>query len=233
MEELKNRWKQIQERIEKACHRVGRDPNGVHVVAVTKYVDMEATSRILDLGLEHIGESRVQDALPKWKELGNRGTWHFIGHLQRNKVKDVVGRFTYLHSLDRFSLAQEIERRIKQQQSGPLRAFIQVNVAGEDTKFGISPQELEEFALEVANLSSIEIVGLMTMAPIAEDPEEVRPVFRELKHLQEKIQRLNHPRLQVPHLSMGMSQDFEIAIEEGATWIRLGSVLVGEGKRGG
>jgi pyridoxal phosphate enzyme (YggS family) len=183
--------------------------------------------------LDHIGESRVQDALPKWKELGNRGTWHFIGHLQRNKVKDVVGRFTYLHSLDRFSLAQEIERRIQQQQLNPLRAFIQVNVSGEDTKFGISPQELEEFALEVANLSSIEIVGLMTMAPIAHDPEEVRPVFRELKHLQEKIQRLNHPRLQVPHLSMGMSQDFEIAIEEGATWIRLGSVLVGEGKRGG
>lgn len=233
MDELKNRWKLIQVRIQKACHRVGRDPNDVQVVAVTKYVDLEETSRILDMGLDHIGESRVQDAVPKWKELGNRGTWHFIGHLQRNKVKDVVGRFTYLHSLDRFSLAQEIERRIQQQQLGPLRAFIQVNVSGEDTKFGISPHELEEFALEVANLSSIEIVGLMTMAPIAHNPEEVRPVFRELKHLQEKIQRLNHPRLQVPHLSMGMSQDFEIAIEEGATWIRLGSVLVGEGKRGG
>jgi pyridoxal phosphate enzyme (YggS family) len=201
-------------------------------VAVTKYVDLEATKRVLDLGLDHIGESRVQDALPKQAELGKRGVWHFIGHLQRNKVKDVIGRFHYLHSLDRFSLAEEIDRRVRQKGEKPLRSFIQVNVSGEESKYGIDPGELEEFALEVANLSTIEVVGLMTMAPVAENPEEVRPVFRELKRLQEKLQRLNQPRLQVPHLSMGMSQDFDIAIEEGATWIRLGSVLVGGGKRG-
>ncbi|MBA4494234.1 YggS family pyridoxal phosphate-dependent enzyme [Paenactinomyces guangxiensis] len=232
MDELTNRWEHIQQRIQKACHRVGRDPNTVHVVAVTKYVDSERTSRVLDLGLDHIGESRVQDAVPKWKSLGDRGTWHFIGHLQRNKVKEVVGRFTYLHSLDRFSLAEEIDRRIRQKNK-PLRCFIQVNVSGEVTKFGIPPRELEEFAREVANLSSIEIIGLMTMAPIVDNPEEVRPVFRELKRLQEKIQRLNQPRLRIPHLSMGMSRDFDVAIEEGATWVRLGSVLVGGGMRGG
>lgn len=232
MDELENRWENIQQRINRACHRVGRDPNDVHVVAVTKYVDLDETSRVLDLGLDHIGESRVQDALPKWESLGHRGTWHFIGHLQRNKVKEVVGRFTYLHSLDRYSLAQEMDRRC-QQQGETIRCFIQVNVSGEESKYGISSLELEDFAREMANFPTIEIVGLMTMAPIVDQPDEVRPVFRELKRLQEKIQRLDQPRLRVPHLSMGMSQDFEIAIEEGATWIRLGSVLVGGGKRGG
>jgi pyridoxal phosphate enzyme (YggS family) len=231
MDELVYRWKSVRERIEQACRRAGRDPNEVNVIAVTKYVGTEETSALLDLGLDHIGENRVQDALLKHQALNGRGTWHFIGRLQTNKVKDVVGRFDYLHSLDRLSLAQEIDRRVRQKGLPPLRCFIQVNVSGEKTKTGISPQELEDFAREVANYSTIEVMGLMTMAPIAENPEEVRPVFRELKRLQEQIRRLNLPRLQVPHLSMGMSQDFEIAIEEGATWIRLGTVLVG-GNRG-
>lgn len=232
MVELTQRWEHIQQRIHQACHRVGRDSNEVQVVAVTKYVDIETTQHVLDLGLDHIGESRVQDAIPKWNMLGQRGTWHFIGHLQRNKVKDVIGRFQYVHSLDRYSLAEEIARRAEQQQAN-INCFIQVNVSGEKSKFGISPSELEDFAMEMANFSSIEIAGLMTMAPIVDKPEEVRPVFRELKRLQLKLQELNHPRLTLPHLSMGMSQDFEIAIEEGATWIRLGSLLVGERKRGG
>ncbi|WP_376766323.1 YggS family pyridoxal phosphate-dependent enzyme [Thermoactinomyces mirandus] len=231
MNEFAYRWENVKQRIEQACFRSGRNPGEVNVLAVTKYLDIEGTRNILDLGLQHIGENRVQNALPKWEELGDRGTWHFIGHLQRRKVKDVVGRFAYIHSLDRFSLAEEIDRRVAAGGYPPQRCFLQVNVSGEESKYGISPQELEEFACEVANLSTIEIVGLMTMAPIANDPEEVRPVFRELKRLQGKLQRLR-PRLRVPHLSMGMSQDFEIAIEEGATWVRLGSVLVGGGKRG-
>ncbi|TCS94614.1 YggS family pyridoxal phosphate-dependent enzyme [Hazenella coriacea] len=232
MGELIQRWEHIQQRIHQACHRVGRDSNEVQVVAVTKYVDLETTQHVLDLGLDHIGESRVQDAIPKWNMLGQRGTWHYIGHLQRNKAKEVVGRFKYVHSLDRYSLAEEIERRNQLQQT-KTSCFIQVNVSGEESKFGISPSELEDFSIEMANFSSIEVAGLMTMAPIVDKPEEVRPVFRELKNLQQKLQGLNHPRLSVPHLSMGMSQDFEIAIEEGATWIRLGSLLVGKGQRGG
>ena len=232
MDEFANRWEKVKERIGQACRRSGRDPKEVNVLAVTKYLDMEETKNILDTGWEHIGENRVQNALPKWKELSDRGTWHFIGHLQRRKVKDVVGRFSYIHSLDRFSLAEEINKRVLQGGYQPQRCFLQVNVSGEESKYGISPQELEEFAREVANLSTIDIVGLMTMAPIADNPEEVRPVFRELKRLQGKLQRLNQPRLQVPHLSMGMSQDFDIAIEEGATWVRLGSVLIGGDKRG-
>lgn len=225
--ELAERWRSIYQKIVQAAQRAGRDPNEIQVVTVTKYLDLEQTKAVLDLGLEHIGENRVQAAVQKWNELGHRGVWHFIGRLQRRKVKDVINRFVYLHSLDRFSLAQEIEKRAKAQNTS-LKCFLQVNVSGEKSKTGISPQELKEFSMEVANLSNIEIVGLMTMAPKTDNPEEVRPIFRELRHRQEELKKLNHPRLQVPHLSMGMSQDFEVAIEEGATWIRLGSILVGE-----
>lgn len=232
MDEFGNRWEKVQERIRAACQRSGRDPREIQVVAVTKYSDVEETRRMLDFGVAHLGENKVQAAVPKWKQLGDRGTWHFIGHMQRNKVKEIIGRFQYLHSLDRISLAEEIDRRVRQHGVKPLSCFIQVNVSGEESKYGISPQELEEFAKEVANYSTIEVVGLMTMAPIAENPEEVRPVFRELKRLQHQLQRLDQPRLRVPHLSMGMSADFDIAIEEGATWVRLGSVLVGGDKRG-
>ncbi|RAL26025.1 YggS family pyridoxal phosphate-dependent enzyme [Thermoflavimicrobium daqui] len=232
MNELNYGWDQVRTRIHEACHRVGRDPQDLHVVAVTKYLDLEETKQVLDTGFVHVGESRVQDAVPKWKNLGNRGIWHFIGHLQRNKVKDVIGRFQYLHSLDRFSLAEEVNKRALQKEIN-VRCFLQVNVSGEESKYGISPNQLDEFAKEVANLSQIEVVGLMTMAPKLERTEEVRPVFRELKRLQQRLQKLDNPRLQVPHLSMGMSQDFDIAIEEGATWIRLGSILVGGYKRGG
>ena len=152
---------------------------------MTKYLDVEQTKEILDLGLDHIGENRTQSSASKVGELGDRGVWHFIGSLQRRKVKDILNRFTYLHSLDRLSLAQEIEKRSKPRNT--LKCFIQVNVSGEKTKTGISPQELKEFSMEVANLSSIEIVGLMTMAPKTDNPEEVRPIFRELREKQKEF----------------------------------------------
>ncbi|GGE22435.1 UPF0001 protein YlmE [Marinithermofilum abyssi] len=226
MGDVRDNWRRIQQQIEEACRRSGRDPEEVTVVAVTKYVDTERTREALDTGLEHIAESRVQEALPKWNALGDRGTWHFIGHLQRNKVKPVVERFTYLHSLDRLSLAKEVSRRCEQQDR-IMRCFLQVNVSGEDSKFGVEPDKLVEFAEEAAQFPYLQIEGLMTMAPYTDDPEETRPVFRRLKELQQELQRLEHPRLQVPHLSMGMSRDFVVAVEEGATFLRLGSILVG------
>jgi pyridoxal phosphate enzyme (YggS family) len=195
-------------------------------VAVTKYVDADAIREVLDVGLTDIGESRVQEAVPKWKALDGRGTWHFIGHLQRNKVKDVVTRFTYIHSLDRYPLAEEINRRARQVDR-IMRCFIQVNVSGEQSKFGLPPSEVVEFAREVAELPYIRIEGLMTMAPRSDNSEEIRPIFRRLREIRDEIRRLGDPKLQVPHLSMGMSQDYTVAVEEGATWLRLGSVLVG------
>lgn len=224
MHGIKKQWEEIQTAIAAACARSGRDPKEVNVVAVTKYSDLDTTRQVLDLGLMEIGESRAQEAVPKYKALGDRGTWHFIGHLQRNKVKDVVGRFTYIHSLDRFSLAQEINRRAELA-GCTMRCFLQVNVAGEATKFGLAPEEVANFAQEVAQFPHIHLEGLMTMAPRVENSEETRPIFRELSRLRQEIQK--EKGLTLPHLSMGMSRDYVIAVEEGATWLRLGSVLVG------
>src|SRR5690606_14864212 len=179
MDELQRRWSRVKEEIEAACRRSGRDPRDVRVVAVTKYVDSDTIRQVLDIGLKDIGESRVQEAVPKWEALDGRGTWHFIGHLQRNKVKDVVTRFTYIHSLDRFSLAEEINRRASRVDR-KMRCFIQVNVSGEKSKFGLPPNEVAEFAREVAEFPYIQLEGLMTMAPRSDNSEEVRPIFRRL-----------------------------------------------------
>ncbi|WP_028777139.1 YggS family pyridoxal phosphate-dependent enzyme [Shimazuella kribbensis] len=223
MANISERIAEVQYRIEQACLRAGRLREEVQVIAVTKYVDAEITKQVLDAGCFHIGESRVQQAVPKWNQLGDKGIWHFIGHLQRNKAKEIVGRFEYLHALESLQLAAELDKRCANLDS-KIKCFIQVNVSGEKTKFGISPVELNDFARSMANFSHIELAGLMTMAPNTPNREEVRPVFRELRRLQKELQRQH---IAVPHLSMGMSQDFEIAIEEGATFVRLGSILVG------
>ncbi|MCF6094739.1 YggS family pyridoxal phosphate-dependent enzyme [Microaerobacter geothermalis] len=224
---IQERWYELQERIRQACLRSERDPKDVEVVAVTKYVSLETTREALDTGIIHIGESRVQDAIPKWQQLGDRGKWHFIGHLQTNKVKDVIGRFHYIHSLDRISLAKEIHKRSQNHRPVPL-CFIQVNVSGEESKYGIQPSDLIPFAKEISQYGSIEVCGLMTMAPFTEDPEEARPVFRELRLLRDELLKLKLPHINPYHLSMGMSNDFEVAIEEGATFIRIGTSLVGK-----
>lgn len=209
-----------------ACRKSGRRPEDVRLIAVTKYVGIDTTRAVLDLGIEHIGENRVQEAVPKYDKLGSRGTWHFIGHLQSNKVKNVLGRFTYIHSLDRHSLAKEIQKRAAKR-AMTVNCLLQVNVSGEKSKFGLAPSELVEFAKEVAEMSNIRIVGLMTMAPFVDNPEEVRPVFRELRSLRDQLYRLELPQVGKLELSMGMSNDYTVAIEEGATMVRLGSVLVG------
>lgn len=224
MNTIEHNYEQVQDKIRKACVRSGRDPREVQVVAVTKYVNLATTKETLDAGILHLGESKVQDAIPKWKELGDRGTWHFIGHLQRKKSKEVVGRFRYLHSLDRLSLADELERRLEAV-GAELNAFIQVNISGEETKYGISPKELEDFAQAMSKYKFIKPIGLMTMAPHTENQSLIREVFQELKQRQIQLQNTVLPTLS--ELSMGMSQDYEIAVEEGATFVRLGSTLTG------
>lgn len=223
---LAHNIERVKETIAAACHKSGRRPEDVQLIAVTKYASGETTRAVLDLGLEHIGESRAQEAVPKYEALGERGTWHFIGHLQRNKVKDVLGRFTYIHSLDRYSLAKEINKRAERHDL-EVDCLIQVNVAGEARKFGLAPAEVAEFAKEVTELPYVRIVGLMTMAPFVENAEEVRPVFRELRSLRDRLYELELSQVDKLELSMGMSNDYEVAVEEGATMVRLGSVLVG------
>lgn len=223
---LQDRIAEVEERVARACAASNRDRNDVNVIAVTKYVSLEMVSSVLDAGLEHIAESRWQDAEHKWKALGNKGTWHFIGHLQTNKVKDVIGKFQYIHSLDRISLAQELHKKaIATDQI--VNVFLQVNISGEDTKFGLSPESVPDFLREIASLDRLKVIGLMTMAPLEGDPELTRPVFRGLRELRDELNQLVLTPEPITELSMGMSNDFEVAIQEGATWVRLGTVLVG------
>jgi pyridoxal phosphate enzyme (YggS family) len=223
---LKN-WKKVQENIQTACKKSGRSIDEVTVVAVTKYVDVTRIEEAFQAGLQHVGESKAQDAVGKWDELGGKGTWHYIGHLQSNKVKDVIGRFQYIHSLDRLSLAKEIEKKAKDTNT-TVKCFIQVNISGESTKHGLAPEEVEGFIDDLSSYSHIKIVGLMTMAPYSQNPEDTRSVFQGLKRLQKKLQLVQREHAPLTELSMGMSNDYVIAIEEGATFIRLGTVLVGE-----
>src|SRR5690606_26826470 len=152
----------------------------------------------------------------KVEQLQDGVVWHFIGRLQSRKVAQVLGKFQYIHSLDRLSLADEIEKRAAPF-TEPVRCFVQVNVSGEETKAGLTPQELPAFIEKMNEYNRIRVVGLMTMAPYVENPEETRPVFRQLKELRDKLNEENRYREPIPHLSMGMSNDFEVAIEEGAT----------------
>jgi PLP dependent protein len=223
---LKERLSTIKHNIQEACRRSGRKFEEVNIIAVTKYSTIQVTEEVLRHGLSHIGESRAQDAHAKWEALHARGTWHFIGHLQTNKVKDVVGKFDYIHSLDRSSLANEIEKKAAHL-GITVNCFIQVNVSGEHSKQGVSLEKMFAFAKEVARMKHIRVVGLMTMAPLESDGEATRPVFRKLARLRDELNERRIFEYNVPHLSMGMSSDYAVAIEEGATWVRLGSALVG------
>jgi pyridoxal phosphate enzyme (YggS family) len=224
---LQERIQEVEQRITEACLRSGRKREEVQIIAVTKYVSLEATGEAISNGLKQIGENRWQDAQLKWEAFHSEADWHFIGHLQTNKVKDVLGKFQYIHSLDRLSLAEELHKKALSL-GIQVQCFIQLNVSGEETKYGLAPEKLFVFAEQLRELPALQIVGLMTMAPYEAEKESTRPVFRELRRLRDELNAkriFNHP---VPHLSMGMSNDYEIAIEEGATWVRLGSVLVGK-----
>ncbi|QJC52485.1 YggS family pyridoxal phosphate-dependent enzyme [Paenibacillus albicereus] len=232
---LQERKAEVDRRIAEACRRAGRDPREVGVIAVTKYVSLERTREALAAGCRQLGENRWQDARAKWEALaeeygaeraGTGPEWHFIGSLQTNKAKDVVGKFTYIHSLDRLSLAEAIDRKAASL-GIEVPCFIQVNVSGEASKHGLEPAGLEELARGLRDYPRVRPIGLMTMAPHEEEPEATRPVFRRLRELRDEANAREWFMEPLAELSMGMSNDFEIAIEEGATRVRLGTVLVG------
>lgn len=214
----------VNEKIQQVCMKSNRNPEEIKVIAVTKYVDLEITKKILDLGLLHIGENRSEQGSAKYEAIGDKAIWHFIGNLQTRKVKEIIGKFEYIHSLDRLSLAMEIDKRAKQQNI-KVKCFVQVNVSGEESKSGVKPEDLTQFIKTIAEYDSIEVMGLMTMAPHYEESELTRPIFRRLKELLNIINESKILNYQIKELSMGMSNDYEVAIEEGATFVRLGSVL--------
>lgn len=216
---IKANLEAVRERMSAACQRAGRRPEEVTLIAVTKTVDPAAIETALQSGIRHFGENRVQEAEKKMEKLSHldpRPTWHLIGHLQSNKIKPALKLFDIIHSIDSIGLAQELDRRAERR----IQALLQVNVAGEDTKNGFSPEEIQPAFNIISNLSGIEVKGLMTIAPLVEDAEKVRPVFRRLRELRDS--------LSLEHLSMGMTDDFEIAIEEGSTMIRIGRAIFGE-----
>jgi pyridoxal phosphate enzyme (YggS family) len=231
---LLERKAEVDRRIAEACARSGRKPEEVNVIAVTKYVSLHRTREALESGCVHLGENRWQDARTKWEAYpegsfgdGTAPIWHFIGSLQTNKVKEVIGKFTYIHSLDRLSLAEAVDK--KAHSLGlQVPCFIQVNISAEESKHGLAPERLEELAAGLAAYPGVKPIGLMTMAPHEEDPEAARPVFRGLRELMERANRECWFAEALTELSMGMSNDFEVAVEEGATWIRLGTILVGK-----
>lgn len=223
---LEDRLRDVESRLEQACARAGRKREGVRIVAVTKTVSAEKAAAVVRAGIADIGENRWPNAKPKWDALGGQAVFHYIGSLQTNKVKDIVGKFDYIHSLDRISLAAAIHKRALALDV-QVSCFVQVNVSGESSKHGLDPDGVRSFLEELGGYDRIVPVGLMTMAPFESEPEATRPVFRALRQLRDDLNESALLEKPLTELSMGMSNDFEIAVEEGATWVRLGTVLVG------
>jgi pyridoxal phosphate enzyme (YggS family) len=215
---------QIRQQIKDACLKVNRNPEEVKVIAVTKYVSTDRAREALEAGITHIGENRDEGLLEKWETLRDKPIWHFIGSLQTRKVKNIIDKVEYIHSLDRITLAEEINKRAGKM----VKCLVQVNVSKEESKHGLTPDEAIVFIESLRPFKNIRIVGLMTMAPFTDDEYLVRKCFRKLKELRNQVQALNLTFAPCTELSMGMSNDYAVAIEEGATMVRIGTALVGE-----
>ncbi|MEC9487980.1 MAG: YggS family pyridoxal phosphate-dependent enzyme [Halanaerobium sp.] len=229
MEHLSNNLIKIKDRIAEAALRVNRNPDEVTVVAVSKTRALDEIIAARELGIRDFGENRVQELQEKAERLAEMDIdWHMIGHLQRNKVKYLarIADINLIHSLDSLRLARQMEKRGRMAGQN-FNVLIQVNTAGDEDKFGLSPVELFSFIRRCREFPHLQIRGLMTIAPFVEDPEEVRPAFARLRNLKEQIAELDLPGVKMEHLSMGMTNDFPIAIEEGATIVRIGTGLFG------
>jgi pyridoxal phosphate enzyme (YggS family) len=220
---IKENHNRIKMNIENATNRANKE-TPVTLIGVTKQVDVDTAKEIINEGIMHLGENRIESLLKKQEQIQD-AFWHFIGSLQTRKVKDVINRIDYLHSLDRLSLAKEIQKRAEK----TVKCFVQVNVSGEESKHGLQPEEVKDFIRSISDLDKIQVVGLMTMAPNTENEQIIRESFKGLRELQQEIKNLHILNAPCTELSMGMSNDYEIAIEEGATFIRIGTILVQKG----
>ncbi len=230
MDSLEQRLAAVLENVAAAARKSGRTPDDLELVAVSKTHSPDAIREAGDAGQVLFGESRVQEARAKIPLLPARLRWHFIGHLQKNKIRAALPCFELFHSVESLELAQQIQRIADEEGQRP-KVLLEVNVAGEATKFGFKPDTLEAQMEELVALDRLEIVGLMAMAPLAPEPEHSRPYFVQLRELRERLEREGGVGL--PHLSMGMSGDYAVAVEEGATLVRVGSAIFGTraGKR--
>lgn len=209
----------VRQQVETARNKASRQDK-VNVIAVTKYVDVATTEALVKTGIQDIGENRVDKFLEKYQALKEYNlTWHLIGSLQRRKVKDVINLVDYFHALDSVKLAQEIQKRAEHS----IKCFLQVNISGEESKHGFAPDELDDVLAEIAQLDKIEIVGLMTMAPFEASQEELQDIFSKTHQLQKQLEKKQLKNMPFSELSMGMSRDFEVAIANGATFVRIGT----------
>ena len=213
----------IQNQIAAACKKANRSPEEIKIIAVTKYVSSKRAQEAIEAGVTNLGENRNEGLLEKLGSLKYKPVWHFIGTLQTRKVKNIIDHVTYIHSLDRLSLAKEIDKRA----SSRVNCLIQVNASGEESKHGLKPEEVSEFISQLKEFPNIIVSGLMTMAPNTNDEQTIRDCFRMLKQVQGQIQNLKLEYAPCTELSMGMSNDFQIAVEEGSTMVRIGTALVG------
>lgn len=215
--------KPIKPIFEEIKNELDRIRSGIEIIAVTKQVGVDRTLEAIEAGIRHLGENRPEGLQKKQEAITGDAAWHFIGNLQTRKVRDVIDRVDYLHSLDRMSLAKEIEKRAGKR----VKCFVQVNVSQEETKSGLLPEETLEFIESLQTFEKIEVVGLMTMAPNTEDEALIRNVFKGLKLLQLEIAAKGWDHAPCTECSMGMSNDYLIAAQEGATFVRIGTALVG------
>ncbi len=236
---IAQRVARVQERISDAAHRTGRSPDEVLLVAVTKTCGLDAVEAACAAGLRHFGENRVEEAGPKIAAAASRlpadVTWHMIGHIQSRKSAEVAAIFPWVHSVDRLKVAQRLSRDALAA-GRLLEVLLEVNISGEATKYGFDlvswPQDALRAGAFFADvevmlaLPGLQVQGLMTMAPLSDDPEASRPIFRQLRRLRDAL-RQRFPHIQWPHLSMGMTADFEVAVEEGATMVRVGTAIFG------
>lgn len=210
----------IFDNVSKLALKAGRAPESVHIVAVTKYVNCQTTEALIRTGVNHIGENRVDKFLEKYQALKDEKlTWHLIGSLQRRKVKDVINYVDYFHALDSVKLAAEIQKRAQK----PIKCFLQVNISREDSKHGFTIEQIDDALNLISRYDKIELIGIMTMDPLKATKEEISSIFEETESLRKRLQARNIERMPFTELSMGMSRDYDIAIQNGSTFVRIGT----------
>lgn len=226
MNTIRDHLNEVRENIQKACEKAGRSPQEVTLIAVSKTKPLFMLEEAYEAGARDFGENKVQEILEKHPKMPEDARFHMIGHLQRNKVKQVLPHAVLIHSVDSYRLAEQIS-----QEAGKLgitaKILLEVNVAKEESKFGMMPEDVEEMAGQIAALPHLQIEGLMTIAPFVDDPEKNRPVFRKLYQLSVDIKKKNIDNVNMGVLSMGMTGDYQVAVEEGATMIRVGTGIFG------
>lgn len=225
-EEIKANYEKVKDEIEAACRNVDRD-NDVTIVSVTKTFPEQLIKTCIELGIGAVGENRARELRDKYNIYGDQVDWHMIGHLQRNKVKYIIDKVSLIHSVDSYKIAKEINKRAKKNNL-VMNCLVQINIADEESKFGIPITQVEKFLERISKFENIQIIGLMNMAPFYSDPEDARSDFREMSEMFDRLKENPYENVQMKQLSMGMSNDYKIAVEEGSTMVRVGSKIFGK-----